>query len=234
MLAYRLISGDSLLINRSFCPSCKKTIAWYDNIPLISWFVLHGTCRACKQPISWLYPFIELVTTVLFMLLVYYIQPSYWMAYFLFFSGLIISIRTDVDSLLISRFASLYLIPIGWLFAYKGLLPIDIYWSILGSISAYSFLWIIAHLFYVCTKKVGMGQGDIELLAFIGAFLGIIGWWASILIGSLLGSIVGISYMIFNGKYINIKIPFGPFLALGAFAYIFLAPCIQKFLFCCS
>ncbi len=219
MLAYRLICQENFSALRSFCTSCKSQILWHDNIPLLSWFILRGSCRFCNKSISWLYPFIEFLSLVLLILLTIYIPGPYYIAYFVFFSALIISIRTDLQFMLISRFATLYAIPIGWLFAYYNLLPITFYDAVLGSCSAYFFLFAIAKLFFMIRKIEGMGQGDLELLAFIGSFLGVAGWWATVLIGSLAGSLFGIIYCALLGKYNQVKIPFGPFLALGAIVY---------------
>ena len=154
------------------------------------------------------------------MLALFNMVPShYFPAYFIFFSALIVTIRTDLEFMLISRFVSLYLVPLGWLLSYFNLLPISPYESIVGSISGYLCLGIFGLIFYLVTKKQGLGQGDVELLAFIGSFIGIIGWWSSLMIGSLLGSILGIIYLLLTKKGFGLKIPFGPFLALGAILY---------------
>lgn len=230
MLAYRLVSNDSLLIARSFCPNCKNSLYWYDNIPLFSWLWLKGSCRFCNNRISLLYPAIELLTLILMSLLIIYIPHDYFVAYFIFFSALIVSIRTDLQCMLISRFVSLYLIPIGFLCSYFAMLPINLQDSLIGTVSAYCFLFGIAQLFHLIRKTEGMGQGDIELLAFIGSFLGPIGWWATILIGSLGGSVLGILYCSVLKSYKNVKIPFGPFLALGALLYTFFSAQINALL----
>lgn len=221
MLAYRLISGDSLLRSRSFCPSCNKDIAWYDLIPLLSWFILRGKCRMCFAPISWLYFFIELLATVIFSFLIIATHSSYWFAYFIFYSALLITIRTDLEHMLISRYASLYLIPCGIVLSSLHLLPISITQAAFGALTAYFFLQLITFLFFLCTKKIGMGQGDSELLAFIGSFIGMSGWWISLIVGSLLGSLFGLVYMLYTRQKHSVKIPFGPFLAFGAIIYVF-------------
>lgn len=220
MLAYRLISGDSLLRSRSFCPSCNKDIAWYDLIPLASWLLLKGKCRNCSAPISWLYFFIELSALIFFSSLFFTIQPCYWFAYFIFFSALLVTIRTDLEHMLISRYASVYLIPFGIFFSATRLVPISIMNSILGAVTAYLFLLLVNSLFYTCTKKVGMGQGDGELLACIGSFLSFTGWWISLIIGSFLGSIVGLAYLLITQQKSSTRLPFGPFLAFGAIIYL--------------
>lgn len=224
MIGYRLISHDSLLRSRSFCPNCKKNIAWYDLIPLLSWLLLKGKCRSCSRSISWLYFFIEAITAISLLELAALQQPQYGLSYFLFFSALIITIRTDLEHMLISRYATLFLVPCAFLLSYINLLPITITQSILGALSGYLFLYIINLLFFACTKKNGLGQGDGELLAFIGAFIGLTGWWITILIGSFFGSLFGILYMVITKQTRYVKIPFGPFLAFGAMAYVLFEP----------
>lgn len=206
---------------KSLCPQCKNPVAWYDNIPIFSWLFLKGKCRYCQKPISWLYPFIELITTVSFWLLIERISPQFWISYFLFFSALIISIRTDLETLLISRFVTLWLIPIGLLLSYCAFLPISLLQSLVGTFTGYICLFSIAQLYYLITKRVGMGQGDVELLAFIGAFTGFIGWWLTLLIASFIGTFTGLTLMFYKrSSLITMKIPFGPFLALGAMIFV--------------
>src|SRR2546428_8423420 len=112
VVGYRLMKDEHLL-DRSRCIHCKHQIAWYDLIPVISYFMLKGKCRACRQPISGLYPFIELFTTMSMLLLYYLVDFEYFIAYFLFFSALIITIRTDLETMLISRWVTLVLVPFG-------------------------------------------------------------------------------------------------------------------------
>lgn len=219
MLGYRLIHGGFEHL-RSFCPKCKATIAGYDNIPLLSWILLRGKCRSCKKTISIIYPFIELFTALSITALWLAVPFQYFPAYFIFFSALIVTIRTDFESMLISRFVTLFLVPVGLLLSYMGYLPITLEDSFLGSIIGYLFLWITAQLFYRLTGKHGLGQGDVELLCFIGSFSGILGCWMSLVLGSILGSVIGIYAMLTDRNWRTKKIPFGPFLAFGAMIFI--------------
>lgn len=220
--SYRLLHGQDIVISRSSCPKCQQAIAWYDLLPVVSWFLLRGSCRRCKQAISWLYPLIELITPLVMVPLILGTPLLYLPAYFLFFSALIVTIRSDLEMMLISRFVTLFLIPLGFAFSWFGLLPLNIWQSLAGAALGYSFLYLIATLFRIATGKEGMGQGDLELLAFIGSFTGIIGCWISLLVGSILGSLFGLTYMVISGKKKNVKIPFGPFLAFGAMTFILL------------
>jgi len=219
LVAYRLVSGDKLFGLRSFCPHCKKIIAWYDNIPVVSWIILLGKCRNCKAPISFLYPLVELLTTGALMTLPY-IPGRYHGAYFIFFSALIVSIRSDLETMLISRYVTVFLIPLGLLFSSTDLLPITLTSSIAGIVLGYGSLFLASKTFFFLTKKEGIGQGDLELLAFIGSFVGFAGCWVTLFLGAVIGSIFGITYITLTGKSREVRIPFGPFLALGAILYV--------------
>lgn len=158
------------------------------------------------------------------------LSSDYWIAYSIFFSALIITIRTDIETMLISRFASAFLIPVGFLLTIFDLLPITFAQSCIGAISAYIFLYGIGWLYYKFTHRIGMGQGDVELIGMIGAFLGAQGWWASLMLASLVGSFSGaiILFTLSASKTEKIKLPFGPFLALGALCYVFYAGSLMK------
>jgi len=220
VVAHRLLTQESIVSKRSRCPKCHKQIAWFDLIPVISFFLLKRKCRYCHKPISWLYPFIEIITAISLSLIILFVKPHYWFASILFVSALIVNTRTDLQAMLIPRITSAYLAPIGWLCALLHLLPITLSQSIVGSIVGYMTLFLVAKLFFYATKKHGLGEGDFDLMALIGAFTGLQGIWASIFIGSIVGSIIG-TFLIIIGKYSrNTKMPFGPFLALGALIHL--------------
>jgi len=231
VIAYRLIKEYSIIQPRSFCPFCKKPLAWYDMIPVLSWIILHGRCRQCKQPISWLYPFIEILTTVVMTAL--FIKPPihFIPAYFIFFSALIITIRSDIETMLISRFVSLFLIPLGFLFAAFSLVPISPLNSALGTVIGYFVPYLFSKLFQRLTQREGIGSGDYELLAFIGSFTGIAGSWISLVVGSILGSLFGLLQLLSGKADRFTKIPFGPFLATGAIIFVLLQNTITQLIF---
>jgi leader peptidase (prepilin peptidase)/N-methyltransferase len=234
VLAYRLIEGQSIIRPQSSCPQCKNFIAWYDNIPVLSWLLLRGTCRNCKKPISFLYPFIEILTAITLSLLYLYIPHHYFFSYFVFFSALIVTIRSDLETMLISRFMTVYLAPLGICLSVHALLPISTKESICGAIFGYFFLFSINWIFKRWRNIDGIGEGDFDLLLFIGSFTGIIGCWISVTLGSILGSLYGLITIFFTERDHNsehsiqtTKVPFGPFLSLGAIIFVF----IQKYIF---
>ena len=216
-VGYRLVRGLSIIAPRSYCPHCKHTIAWYDNIPLISFILLGGKRRSCRQSISWLYPFIELITVISLSALFSLVLAQFHLGYFIFFSALIVTIRTDLEKMLISRYVTLFLIPLAWLLiaikfvSAHGLIPISLHESIFGSIFGYLILYIIAKTFHWRTGRQGMGQGDLDLLAFIGAFTGPFGCWITLLISSTIGALFGIYCMIGAEQKSTIKFPLGHF-----------------------
>jgi len=233
VVAYRSIAGVPFLKKRSFCTSCKQVIAWYHNIPVFSWLFLKGRCAYCHKKISWLYPFIEVLTAVLMTALffhlffasgigVFTVQTFFtFLSYFVFFSALIVSIRTDMEALVIPQLFTIWLVPFGLIFAYYGSLRIHVLTAFLGALFGYGSLWFVAKVFKLVARKEGLGVGDMELLALIGAFLGPICVWTTIFIASISGLFFSAAYMIATKKKGDFKIPFGPFLALGAFLYFF-------------
>jgi leader peptidase (prepilin peptidase)/N-methyltransferase len=150
--------------------------------------------------------------------------------YMIFVSALIVASRTDLESLLIPQLFTLWMIPLGLLAAYLQLIPLSIMQSISGAALGYGILWLIALVFKRCTGKEGLGVGDMELLAMIGSFLGPIGVWISLAVGSFVGLFVGSIYLALSGKDRTTRIPFGPFLALGALAYLLIGNKLTFFL----
>jgi leader peptidase (prepilin peptidase) / N-methyltransferase len=219
-VAYRLLYGHSLL-KRSFCPQCTQTISWYNLVPFFSWLFLKGRCSSCKKPISWLYPFIELITALSLTALFNSVALYYFPFYSFFFSLLIITIRTDLEAFAILNLIS-YCIPLGWIGSLFNFLPLSLVESLSASLLGYGSLWLIRFIFLKLKNKEGLGLGDLDLLAFIGAFTGILGIWISVLIGSCTGVITSLFYalLVQNKEVLKQPIPFGPFLALGALLFV--------------
>jgi len=217
---HRLPLHQSIVFPVSHCCSCEKPIAFYDNIPLISFIVLRGTCRHCKAPISYQYPIVEFLTGLLSLacMIKFGLGIPYAVS-FAFCAALIIVTFIDLKHQIIPDTISLPGILCGVLlsFVMPSLTFID---SLLGVALGGGSLLIIAGGYYLITKQEGMGLGDVKLLAMMGAFLG----WQSILfiimVGSFSGALVGIAVMIKKKKDRRYAIPFGPFLSLGAVSYL--------------
>jgi leader peptidase (prepilin peptidase)/N-methyltransferase len=218
---HRIPLKQSLAHPPSSCPHCGKRIKFYDNIPVISYIVLLGKCRYCSQPISLRYPIVEIVTG--FLSLALFVRYGLGYPYFLFllFAGSLVTISfIDLQHRIIPDVISLpgIVVGLGFSFFYNHISWLD---SLIGILGGGGFLYLIAVIFERLTGKEGMGGGDIKLLAMIGAWLG---WRALpfvILISSLSGIVVGGGSLLLTGQGYRAKIPFGPFLALGALVYFF-------------
>ncbi len=213
--------GSSVVYPASHCPSCKTDILWYDNIPIISYLLLGGKCRACKSKISIQYPIVELSMGLLTLALLekFGLTPEL-LVYFIFSAALMVIIFIDIHHQIIPDSISLPGILIGFGCSFF-INPISWQDSGLGIIIGGGILYSVALGYYVITKRDGMGGGDIKLLAMIGAFLG----WQCLLFviftSSFIGSFCGIITILAQGKDSKTKIPFGPFLSLAALIYLF-------------
>ncbi len=220
----RIPASESIIHPGSRCPACRHPIRFYDNIPVISYLWLRGKCRNCGQSISPRYPLVEILTGTMAALLLVYFGPTVnAVVYFLLVCALIIIIYIDLDHQIIPDIISLPGILIGFLasFILDELTYID---SIIGMFLGGGMLFAIACGYYLITRKEGMGGGDIKLLAMIGAFLGWKGVFFTIFIASVTGTLAGVLLMLFAEKSLKFAIPFGPFLSIGAIAYLFLGP----------
>lgn len=203
------------------CVHCLKK-RHYPLIPTtIQYLFKLKTC--CKKQYSLLSFLIETLTLLSFSLLYIFISTRYIFGFLIFVSALLGSVYTDLSAFLISRFFSIFLLPVAFLLCWQNFLPTSISESIIGASCSYFFLWTINSIFKKIKNKDGIGEGDFELLALIGAFTGPIGAWFSLSIASIVGSAFGILQLYFSKKNSDsLYIPFGPFLALGAFSYILL------------
>ena len=213
---HRLPLNESIVVSRSRCPDCRHPIPWYDNIPLISFFILRGRCRFCRGPISLRYPFVESLNGLGYFFLVWKfgISPMV-LVYALLFSSLVVVTFIDLDHQIIPDRITLPGIFIG-LVSSAFILPISFLNSVFGLLLGGGLFYLVAVL-----SRGGMGGGDIKLMAMLGAFLG---WQLTLLtifIGALTGSLVGLFLMAFKGKGRKYPVPFGPFLSLGAVVCLF-------------
>ena len=198
---------------RSRCPSCGHAIAWYENIPLASWLWLRGRCSACKTHISARYPFIEVLTAVLFGVIAWRIGPQPVALLWCGFAAVLIALAAiDWDTTLLPDGLTL---PLLW----AGLIAAALGWTIpltsalWGAVAGYLSLWSVYWLFKLTTGKEGMGFGDFKLLAALGAWLGATMILPIVLGASVIGAIVGIGMKASGALREGRFVPFGPFLA---------------------
>lgn len=221
---YRIPLKKSIIHPPSSCPNCGKKIRFYDNIPLVSYLLLLGKCRHCRHPISWRYPAVEAMTGLLSLALFIRYGLSYQYILFLLFTASIVTISfIDLDHQIIPDILSLSGVIAGLAIAF---IPGNISWlnSLIGIIAGGGSLFLVGFVYEKLTGKQGMGGGDVKLLAMIGAWMG---WKALpfvLLISSLMGAVIGSVFLLAAGKGYRVRIPFGPFLSLGALLYLFFGP----------
>jgi len=221
---YRLPAGRSIVRPASCCPSCATPIRIYDNVPVLSYLWLRGKCRNCGARFSARYPLVELLggLTALAAYLKFGLSLEAGI-YFLFCASLEVTTFIDIDHRIIPDRITLPGIP---LFFLAALLVTRIGWvnAALGILIGGGSLLLIAWGYAAVTGKEGMGGGDIKLLAMIGALLGWIGVLFTIFVASLVGTLVGIVLMLRARKGMKMALPFGPYLSIGAIAYVFFGP----------
>ncbi|MEI6127551.1 MAG: A24 family peptidase [Pseudomonadota bacterium] len=213
----RIPEKISVVFPASHCISCKKAISWHDNIPLLSYLVLGGKCRLCKAPIAFRYFVVELLTSlVMLVLYMYYGWSLLLPVTFVFSAALIVITFIDLRHQIIPDVISLPGIPL--CFVCSFIVPwTDPLQSLIGIAAGGGVLYVFAAGYQLLTNKEGMGGGDIKLLAMIGAFLGWKGALAALMLGAFAGSMTGIILIFAKGKSLKYAVPFGPFLAAGAF-----------------
>ena len=220
---YRLPRGESIAWPGSHCPACGKDIRFYDNIPMVSYLWLGGRCRACREPISIRYPFVEAANAAGYLAILWKFGPTWTtVLYALLFSSLLVVTGTDLTHKIIPNIVTLPGIIVGLIGA-ATVLPIGLVNALLGVAVGGGILWALAWASPYVFGKEGMGGGDIKLLAMVGAFLGWKPALLTIMIGSLTGSVIGISLIALRFMKRDEYIPFGPFIVLGAVLSMFFA-----------
>ena len=213
----RIPEDVSIILPGSRCPKCGTAIRFYDNVPVIAWIWLKGKCRACGAPISTMYPLVELATGLLFVVAFFEYGITQATVKWLFFTCLIMVLTiTDlrvrllpdlvtwpgfVAGLLFSWFvppSEGFARAIGWRFFHQrleghlaGLLD-----AVLGAAFGSFLLWGLAAGYKWVRKREGMGMGDVKMMAMVGSFVGLRGTFWTILLGSLLGSVIGLSVVV--------------------------------------
>lgn len=221
VIIYRLPLGLSIVKPNSHCVSCKKSIRWFENIPILSCLWLRARCRHCKTYFGWRHLLVELLTALLFLLVykTFGFSPTGIEA-FIFVFGLIIITLIDIDHRIIPDIFSLSGILIGLIGA--SLNPDrSISSALLGVLLGGGFFWFVSYVYYLVRKEMGLGGGDIKLLAWIGAVLGVESILVTILLSSVVGTIYGLMVMVKEKGNLKTSIPYGPFLSLAALVYLF-------------
>jgi leader peptidase (prepilin peptidase)/N-methyltransferase len=206
---------ESVVRPRSRCPGCGQLIAWYDNVPVLSWLVLRGRCRNCKTGISVQYPLVELCCALLWAFMVWrYGLELKALSGAVFFTILFGIALTDAREYIIPDEFSLGGLVIGVLFSLAGGFS-GVAAALLGATAGFGLLWGVGAAGTKLFKEDAMGGGDIKMMAMVGAFVGWQGVLLTVFLGALLGTLVFVPLSLVGKKRL---VPFGVFLSLGAAA----------------
>ena len=214
----RLPAGESVVTPRSRCPSCRTLIAWYDNVPVVSYVVLGGKCRKCRTRISFRYPAIELTTAVAFIIQGLAAEQAPWpLLVRIVFTALLIALfGTDLETQRLPNVLTYSGVVLG--LAFSLAFPPGIQSSLIGAALGAGSLLAVRWAWRLVRREEALGLGDVKMLAMIGAFLG----WQQVpvvlFLSSVAGAVVGISLIAMRGTSLRARLPFGTFLALAAFA----------------
>lgn len=257
---YRLPANQSIVNPPSHCPKCNAKLRGWDNIPLISFLLLGRKCRYCGEPISWRYFAVELLTGVLFVAT--YLRYGYtidFFAYVLFMAALLIAFFVDLDHLIIPDLVPISAVVIGIGKDVAHWIAGDLHWariwipfadrsvrmlpSLVGAVACFALFYAIAYVGYYAFRprdekaheeyEGAMGGGDVLLAGGIGAVLGVVPALVSFFLAVLLGTVVGVTIVLFKaraekrGMPWRTEIPFGPYMVAGAVAVVLAYPQLE-------
>lgn len=214
----RLPKGESIVTPPSTCPRCGRLIHWRDNIPIVSYLMLGGKCRACALPISVRYPLVEAATAALFVVqAMAEPSPGVHLASRLVFTALLVALAvTDLETFRLPNPLTLGGVTVGLgfaLFTFPGVVD-----AAIGAALGAGILFLIRWGWHRATGTDAMGLGDVKMLAMIGAFLGWQQVFVVLLLSTVAGALVGIGVTLAGRGSMSSKLPFGVFLAIAAFA----------------
>ncbi len=227
VVIWRFPRGESLSHPGSHCPACGAAVRWYDNVPVVSWLVLRGRCRDCASAISVRYPIVELASGGLWLLAFALFGLTGRGAFaVLFFYLLLILAAIDLDTYRLPNALVALLGAVGAAGAATAavtgvpLVPLvgngsPLVLALGGAVASAGLALGIALAYAGVRKREGFGMGDVKLLAAIGVFLGLYGVMV-LFIASVLGAVVGVVHGVRSERGLLAKLPFGPYLALGA------------------
>lgn len=243
---YRLPRDLSVVRPRSYCPACEHPIAWYDNVPVLSYLLLRGRCRKCHSRISARYPIVEILTGLLFFYYLLRMGPTPAAAKYCLLGALLVGLLfSDLEErILPDEFTlggALAGLILAWFVKVQDITAHAVFWlldiridagspvmsfaeSVFGAAVPAFFLWLGGYLYEKVRKREGMGFGDVKMMLMIGAFLGLRDSLLTLIIGSVVGSVVGYLYIRITHKEASTyELPFGTFLAFGALVVTLIA-----------
>jgi len=228
---HRLPRGASVVVPASACPRCGHELAWFENIPIVSWLALRGRCRACRAPIGARYPIVEALTAAMFAgaWWAYNADPALLASRLVFGCVLIVLFAIDLEHHLLPNAITLPGIVVGFVFS----LATEPGWqaSLIGILLGGGVLFAVAEAYYRIRHEEGLGMGDVKMLAMVGAFLGWKMTLMTLMMASLCGSLIGLVLIVSRRGGMKSALPFGTFLALGAAAAATVGPAVLDWYF---
>ena len=221
---FRLPGEKGVVSGRSYCPKCENKIAWYDNIPIISFFLLRGKCRSCKTSISIQYAIVEAINIISFVTIYYFFGISITTILLMILSlSFLIIFFIDLKHFIIPNVLTFPMMFVGFIKSFDpnlhSLFP-NYLNSLIGGLLGYGIIWAIIYFYKQVRKKEGMGLGDAKLLAVIGFWFG----WISIPFVLFFSSVIALLWvvpdLIKKSKKLTSQIPFGPYIILGLILFI--------------
>ena len=235
VVIYRVPLGRSVVRPRSHCPACGALIAWWHNLPIVSWFLLRGRCAACRTPFSFRYPAVEALNAALW-LLVFLRHGLSLQALLLlpFVSAMLVLFFTDFDHQLLPNRITYPLALVGLLSApWNPLLDLApaafspgtpvgrVIASVAGAVLGYGIFFALAVTWQMLFAREAMGGGDLKMMLGVGAFLGMGGVVFTIFLASVVGTLLSLPYLLAGKWGMTRELPFGCFLAPSALAGAF-------------
>lgn len=222
VVIHRLPRGTSTVLPRSRCPACGAAIRPRDNVPVLSWLLLRGRCRACETPISVRYPLVEAATATLFVLCMERFGASLAAVAAALFCALMVALAgIDYEHMILPDRITLPGIVVG--IAIQPFLPwVGVVGALVGAALGAGILLLAYGLWWLIRREEGLGLGDVKMLALVGAFLGWQGVLVTLFLGASSGAAFGLALMAAGRGGMRSKIPFGVFLAFGALVALFI------------
>ena len=220
---FRLPGEKGVVSGRSYCPKCENKIAWYDNIPIISFFLLRGKCRSCKTSISIQYAIVEAINIISFVTIYYFFGISITTILLMILSlSFLIIFFIDLKHFIIPNVLTFPMMFVGFIKSFDpnlhSLFP-NYLNSLIGGLLGYGIIWAIIYFYKQVRKKEGMGLGDAKLLAVIGFWFGWIAIPFVLFFSSILALLFVTPSLIKKSKKLTSQIPFGPYIILASILF---------------
>ncbi|MGH9574399.1 MAG: prepilin peptidase [Candidatus Acidiferrales bacterium] len=238
----RIPEGKSIVLPSSACPKCGAKIRPWDNIPVISYLLLRGKCRGCKTRISPMYPLVEFLTAILFFGCYWTFGLTVETAKWCVFSAImIVLVFTDLRERILPDVVNFFGFGVGLMFSLfltpedgtarwlaHSVFPslhatraISLLDALFGAAAGGGLLWLVMEAYFRLRRREGMGLGDVKMMLMVGTFLGLKRTMLTIFTGSVLGSVIGVAFIMARGKKSDYELPFGTFLGMAALLVMF-------------